>query len=344
MQRTDYAQVRQLAKDILIEYKRMALLSGDLQNKLKALEGSFLDDSIDQVKGYTARLIDYLVNAQNSFFSIANELTEYARLLEAGKGGAGAHLEHGSFLSPESVLQSKPSNSGNQYISSLAPTRNTPRDLVGTQFGMVKDSDSNLVYDSPNETDQFLYKNQGSAYPAFQGTCGLCSCANILRLAGVNATEAQMIDYASTTNNPNTLFQKLCATGFADPGMNGGTSPKSRQCILQNFGIDSGIFPLSREKDGSLSDSNLTTISDNVSAGRGVILSVHADILWHDAPVGIDDYHAVTVTSVKKDVSGNILGFFICDSANNGTSYYSADKVKRALTGSPMNVTYSIIR
>lgn len=344
MQRTDYAQVRQLAKDILVEYKQMALLSGDLQNKLKALEGTFLDDSIDQVKDYTTILISGLVSAQNSFFSIANELTEYARLLEAGKGNAGTHIEHNNLLSGVPVAQPVPNSPVNTNANALAPTSNTPRDLIGTQFGMVKDSDGNLVYDSPNETDQYLYKNQGSADPAFQGTCGLCSCANILRLSGVNATEAQMIAFASTTKNPNTLFQKLCATGYSDPGMNGGTSPKGRQLILQNFGIDSGVFPLARETDGSLSDSNLTTISDNVSAGRGVILSVHADILWNDAPVGIDDYHAVTVTSVKKGPNGNILGFYICDSAHNGTTYYTADKVKRALTGSPMNVTYSVIR
>ncbi len=344
MQRTDYAQVRQLAKDILVEYKQMALLSGDLQNKLKALEGTFLDDSIDQVKDYTSRLISGLVSAQNSFFSIANELTEYARLLEMGKGNTGVCLEHNSLLTAVPVTRSGTNDRISGNIPDLAPNRNTPRDLIGTQFGMVKDSDGNFVYDSPMETDQYLYKDQGSANPNFQGTCGLCSCANILRLSGVNATEAQMIAYASTTPNPNILFQNLCATGYADSGMNGGTNPKSRQCILQNFGIDSGIFPLEREKDGLLSDRNLTSISDYLSAGRGVILSVHADVLWYDAPVGIDDYHAVTVTSVKKDPSGNILGFYICDSAYNGTTYYTADRLKRALTGSPMNVTYSIIR
>ena len=344
MQRTDYAQVRQLAKDILVEYKQMALLSGDLQNKLKALEGTFLDDSIDQVKDYTTGLISGLVSAQDSFFSIANDLSEYARLLEAGKGNAGAHIEYNTLYSGSSAVTSVPSSSVNTNTNSLAPTRNTPRDLVGTQFGMVKDTDGNLVYDSPIETDQYLYKNQGSADPAFQGTCGLCSCANILRLSGVNASEAEMIAYASQTKDPNSFNGMLCATGYSDPGLNGGTSPKSRQQILDHFGIDSGIFPISHDSDGSIADSNLSQIADHVSAGRGVILSVHADVLWNDAAFGIDDYHAVTVTSVKKNSAGDVLGFYICDSANGGTTYYSAEKVKRALTGSPMNVTYPIIR
>ena len=192
--------------------------------------------------------------------------------------------------------------------------------------------------------NQYLYGQQGSADPLFQGTCGLCSCANILRLAGVNATEAEMISYASNTKSSNSLFGNLCQTGYSDPRMNGGTSPKDRQEILSHFGIDSGIFQLTHNDDGSISDDSITQIADRVSEGRGVVLSVHADILWHDAPVGVDDYHAITVTSVKKDQNGNALGFYVCDSAMGGTSYYPAAKIQRALTGAPMNVTYSIIR
>ena len=342
MQRTDYKKVRQLAKDILDEYKKMIMVSDDLRQKLEALEGSFLDDAIDQINYFVNKLLAGLADAQDSIASVAVELIEYARLLEAGKGKNGKNAERAPASLNPSAMQTLPDDSVRSDF--LVPNLSTPRDLFGTQFGMVKDSDGNLVYDSPIEMDQYLYKEQGSAYPTFQGTCGLCSCANILRLAGVNATEAQMITYASTTDNPIAFPQKLCTTEYFDPGMNGGTNPKSRQQILQHFGIDSGILPLVREKNGDISASNISTISDYISAGRGVILSVHADILCHDAPVGIDDYHAVTVTSVKKDNSGNVLGFYICDSANGGTSYYPSDKVRRSLTGAPMNVTHSIIR
>jgi len=227
---------------------------------------------------------------------------------------------------------------------SMKPTRSSPRDLAASQYAFAKDSDGNLIYDSPNEMNQYLYTTQGSAYPSFQGTCGLCSCANILRLSGVNATEKDMVDYASVTRDTSSFFGKLCATGHIDPGHNGGTSPKSRQQILNHFGIDSGIFPVAHNEDGTISDSNLNQIADYVSSGRGVILSVHADVLWNDAAYGFDDYHAVTVTSVKKNSAGEILGFYICDSAQGGTTYYPAEKVKRALTGAPMNVTYPIIR
>ena len=233
-------------------------------------------------------------------------------------------------------------------VPEIAPNRNSPRALSSSQFGLTQISDGNLIYDSPEETDQYLHKKQGSAYPNFQGTCGLCSCANILRLAGVNATEAQMITYAAATENPFAhpfaVANKLCATGFPNSGINGGTSPRTRQLILKHFGVNSFLENILLEKDGSLSSKNLAVISDYVCSGRGVILSVHAKVLWHNVAVGDNDFHAVTVTSVKKDASGNILGFYICDSANNGTTYYQSSHLLRALTGSPMNVTQCVIR
>ena len=110
-----------------------------------------------------------------------------------------------------------------------------------------------------------------------------------------------------------------------------------------HFGIDSSVVPVFTT-GGSADQRNIKLIADGVSSGRGVILSVHADMLWYDAAVGLDDYHAVTVTSVKKNSAGDVRGFYICDSADGGTTYYPADKVIRCLTGAPMNVTQQIIR
>lgn len=237
-------------------------------------------------------------------------------------------------------------SAGNNYSNnavSLAPTRTTPRDLVETQFGFTKDGDGNMIYDSPEEMDQYLYSAQGSADQNFGGTCGLCSCVNILRLSGVNASEAEMINYASQTRDPYSPCRMLCTTGYSNSGLNGGTSPRSRQQILSYFGIDSGIFPIAYDSDGSFSYSNLSKIADYVSEGRGVIISVHAELLRNDK-ISKADEHAVTVTSVKKNNAGDVMGFYICDSSNGGTTYYPAERVRRSFTGSWMNVTYQIIR
>lgn len=225
----------------------------------------------------------------------------------------------------------------------LQPDRANPRDLPVSQFGFTIGPDGNAVYDSPMEMNDYLYKKQGSARKIYQGTCGLCSCANILRLSGVNATEEQMIEYASNTTAPNSI-ERLCETGHMNPGRNGGTNPEGRRSILEYFGISSGLFDVEMDRAGGATQTTMNSIADMVSSGKGIILSVHADMLWHDAPYGINDYHAITVTSVKKDSAGNVLGYYVCDSAMGGTTYYSSEKLRRSLTGAKMNVTHQIIR
>lgn len=226
-------------------------------------------------------------------------------------------------------------------VPHMEPNRSTPRDLPQTQYGFTKDSNGNLTYDSPMEMDKYLYAQQGSAYTNFQGTCGLCSCANILRLAGVNYSEKDMIDYAASTSSGNGWFQKLCTVNPLSPESSGGTNPKSRQQILEHFGISSGVFPVEME-NGVASDTALENIAQYVADGRGVILSVHAGVLYNGRAVR-DDYHAVTVTSVTRNKYGDVSGFYICDS-NVGTTYYTALQIKEALTGADMNVTHSHIR
>ena len=64
----------------------MILLTDDLSQKLKALEGTFLDDGIDEVRAYVNSLTGKLNNAQTAFVTIANELVQYANILKSGKG------------------------------------------------------------------------------------------------------------------------------------------------------------------------------------------------------------------------------------------------------------------
>lgn len=85
MKYTDYHQVRELAKNILKDDKRMIELTAELDSKLKTLKASFQDDGIDEVEAYVNGLTAKLVNAQAAFGTIANELAEYANILQAGK-------------------------------------------------------------------------------------------------------------------------------------------------------------------------------------------------------------------------------------------------------------------
>jgi len=223
----------------------------------------------------------------------------------------------------------------------IKPTRHTPRNLPATEFGFTTDSSGNQTYDSPLEMDKYLYSSQGTASVYFQGTCGLCSCANVLRLAGVNHSEKEIIDYAANTPDGNGQFQKLCIVYSLNPNARGGTNAKNRKAILEHFGISSEIIQIKME-NGIASDDTIKEISNYVMDGKGVILSVHANMLYYGKRFS-DDYHAVTVTSVVKNKYGDISGFYICDS-NRGTTLYSTQEIQQALTGADMNVTESHIR
>ena len=217
------------------------------------------------------------------------------------------------------------------------------RSLSKTTQGWEKDGEGNLTYNSPIETVQKLDFHQGKV-ENFGGTCGLCSCENVLRMAGVSVSEADIVRYASTTyEDANNSFvasltgRTLCRTGSA-PSSNGGTSAKARKKILEHFGVPSYTATQSIE-----------TIADAVSTGHGVIASVHAERLYFKRRPIHADLHAITITSVKKDNTGSILGFYVCDSnafalGGTGATYYTAEEIEEALSERECNITSTIIR
>ena len=225
---------------------------------------------------------------------------------------------------------------------SLRPTRKTPRDLPFTQYGFSKTSTGMEVYDSPLEVDRYLYSKQGSAYDNFKGTCGLCSCANILRLAGVNIGEKEMIDYAA--NMQGGIFSpRLCILNPFNPDASGGTTPKQRQQILDYFDISSSIWNVKTDINGRTSIDTINDIAKWISEGRGVIVDVDAG-LFYNSPKNYGKGHAVTITSVEKNKYGDITAFYILDS-NQGTVKYNAWEIQEMLrTFIGMNVTSQIIR
>ena len=260
--------------------------------------------------------LEYDINCISSVFTAADaEMKKRATELIGGdiiNGVAGGGTVNASYFDP-----------------SLKPDLDSPRSLHQTQYGYETDEDGNLVWDHPKETEKYLYRNQGDAYKKFQGTCGLCTCANMLRLAGVNYDEKEMVDYASKHG--------LCETN-SDPANNGGTSPEARKKILEHYGLKCSLKMAKNNSQDSVND-----IAQYVSEGRGVNIAVYAKTLYNNAAYG-NGTHSIVVTSVKKDSSGNILGFYVCDSNSGTPSYYKADVIKKALVTKNMVVTDSPIR
>ena len=208
-----------------------------------------------------------------------------------------------------------------------------PRELEETEYGYEEASDGSLVYDSPEETYESLIQEQGLAYPnEFLGTCALCSCANILRLAGAEVSEQDVIDYAAAAG--------ICETGYKDPYLNGGANVCDMQKILKHFGLESEIIELVWKDNCIDYDATIKMIADYVDHGRGVILVVNAHTFWYNWANDGNTPHAVTAISVKRDTEGNIFKFFICDTGTvKGKWWHAYKKVAKSLMGGHMVVT-----
>lgn len=99
-----------------------------------------------------------------------------------------------------------------------------------------KDTDGNSIYDSLIKTGEKLDFKQGK-YPGYKGTCELVSCENIMRLAGINVNEEQVVKYA--------IDKSLCETGSKSEADRGGTTVESRNKLLVDFGIPCKDEPVS---------------------------------------------------------------------------------------------------
>ena len=271
---------------------------------------------------------EYISVLQNS----SHILTQYAELVRRSSsitsGGVGTGAT--GFVAAQ-YTGGNSSEVGQSTSRQDSGSSNQSFELSATNQTWVTGTDGSMVFNTPVETGGKLDSNQGKVN-GFLGTCGLVSCVNILRLAGYPATESEVVSYASTTS-AGIGRGKLCTTG-SFPEDNGGTSAKTRQQILQHFGVKS-----------ELREASINNIAEAVSNGRGVIISVFAGMLYNGRS-NYRDLHAITVTSVKKDRYGNVLGFYVCDSGTGGadsSKFYTSFQVENALSGRPMNVT-SIIR
>ena len=324
---------------------------------------------VSEVNGSAEAASANISNSGNISAGFGNKMTSEAAINGSDNysdsGSANLGGVHRKYVGSEFVNPFKNSNTGNDnFIKSenldayLKPEVGaTPRSLEKTQLGFRKTEDGFYVYDSPEETNEYLIPQQGLAYPdKFRGTCGLCSCANVLRMSGKKVTEKEIIDYAANTK-AKVSFSDFplgwAATKLADPTIvgapyenpdfNGAVHSTGMKQILEHFGIKSELKKITYTKDSKMVDyKTIENISDYVSDGKGVIISVDAGVFW-DIPEHLGGEHALTVTSVTKDKNGNILGFDICDTGNgSGTQYYSANKIMESLNGSPMVVTTPI--
>lgn len=145
-----------------------------------------------------------------------------------------------------------------------------------------------------------LDNKQGDEQDA-QGTCGLTSTANVLKLAGQKeVTEGEIVKEAQEKG--------LCTTGSGDPGQDGGSTPDSWKELMASHGVEAEA-----KKINGLED-----IDEAAKEGKGVVLAVSGESLSNDGGGGGGGggqiNHAITVAgTVEKN--GESIGYIVCDSA-----------------------------
>ncbi len=240
------------------------------------------------------------------------------------------------------------SNTGNNYVDNELEMSMSRISLEKTRQEWHTDYICGMrVFDSPQETGATLNCNQGvtqenggEGVEGFEGTCGLVSCENVLRMAGVDVTEAEIVQYARTHRASIFSSRNLCTTN-SEPCENGGTYPQDRQAVLRHYGIESDCQNV-----------NIEQLAEYVESGRGVIATVDANVLWYGERRSQEACHAITVTSVARNPYNNqILGFYICDSGSRSSDsarFVPIELMNRARRAGHstwgINVTRNIIR
>jgi hypothetical protein len=143
---------------------------------------------------------------------------------------------------------------------------------------------------------EFNHK-QGDNDLGYKGTCGLCSCEDVLKQCGQDVTENDMVKHASENG--------LCETN-GPPEQCGGTTVLDQTQVLQDHGVAAHPEVM-----------NVDALADQVEQGKGIIVEANAGVLWNDANYFEqgDANHAVVVTGVARDSQTNaVAGFYINDS------------------------------
>jgi hypothetical protein len=335
----DGAIVQKMIRNCHDTIARIEKSKQGLIGKYQSLSGTWSDTKYKDL----GVIVDECSSAITSAASVLKDIVQKMEQLNLhikeyeGVNFSGANSGNGSVRDTGlfGLLGSRSASGSNQSdgTGNVNQILNSPRSLSQTRQGWhMHSNNSSVVFNTPIETGHMLDANQGKVRK-FLGTCGLVSCVNVLRMAGMNISEADIVSYASSHRNA--ADEDYLCTVNSSPGDNGGTHQFDRQEILEHFGLQS-----------ESRTANIQNISDAVREGRGVIISVDAGRFW-DNPRYNGGGHAVTVTSVQMDNNSQIEGFYICDSGTQGRDearYVTAEHLQNSLNSHVnMNVT-SIIR
>jgi len=200
---------------------------------------------------------------------------------------------------------------------------------VPQSLEILPDGTEVVVTGDPQWSARFNHQ-QGDNSLGYQGTCGLVSCEEVLRQAGLEVTEEDVVRYACDHG--------MCVTD-ASPEANGGTTVMEQATILNDLGVPAHPEALDSTED----------LASHLEVGQSVILAVNAGELWNDpAAYGTGEAnHSILATGVARNVeTGEAAGFYVNDSgAGKGAWFVPADDMKAAWldTGGMVVTTYGSV-
>lgn len=264
-----------------------------LRRQLQRLEISCHDDSLERAQELVARVEKESGLCRERLRYLQKILTSYSSFL--------GQIFYSCGVRPAG-------------LDSDGKTEKTTGQLFHTNNGGVR-------FDSPEILARSLDIDQSKN--GLGGSCGICACENVLRMAEIPCSEMD-------------VYTKARAMQCCD--FQGGTTCIDRAAILTACGCPAVCEPMTTPE----------ALAAHIMSGKGVILSVDAAELYRLPSAGISP-HAIVVTSVQWDHKGKILGFWVCDSnakcmRESGAKFYPVQDLWDALTFRDMVVTEQPIR
>lgn len=190
------------------------------------------------------------------------------------------------------------------------------------------DGEKVLLCGEPQKVAEVLEYRQGQNNLGFQGTCGIVSSRNTLRLFGICTSEDELVHYAA--------LKGLCVVD-ARSYLSGATNAAYRDRLLREWGLPGHI----------IKESTVAQSAEEFEKGFGVMAGVNAGILWNNPNCYGNGFsnHVVSLIGTERDQLGELTGVYICDSGRNRTGdsarYIPVDLWREALEvpGSSLNVT-----
>ncbi len=131
--------------------------------------------------------------------------------------------------------------------------------------------------------------------------CGLESCRQLIfQATGNPVDEDTILDHAIDKGYTRHKVTRVHS---------GSIVPKDEVKLLEDYGVEAETFRQTPE-----------SIAEGVESGKGVSVSLYADILWEPNPKNQmpSGAHGVVVTGVERDAQGRIVAFIINDTGELG--------------------------